>query len=95
MIAVSPHPFAPRDPRRGLSSVCAQCGQAAGAPVHLASFAGMESADAEREAACQLALAEELSAILRTPLADVSAKAGRIERESPLFYGKGENPLLF
>jgi hypothetical protein len=39
--------------------------------------------------------AEELTARMRTPKADVSAKAGRMERESPLFFGTGENPILF
>ena len=51
--------------------------------------------DAEREQARIEAEAEQLSAELRRPLADISTKAGKMERESPLFYGTGENPLLF
>jgi hypothetical protein len=55
-------------------------------------FAGT---DAEREQARIEAEAEELIAEMRRPLADISAKAGRMERDSPLFYGTGENPNLF
>lgn len=45
------------------------------------------------------ALAEEsgraLTERLRSPGENVSASAGDMERESPLFYGKGSNPTLF
>lgn len=59
------------------------------------SFAGMESCDQDRAAALEVSQAEELTARMRTPLADISAKAGRMEQDSPLFYGSGENPTLF
>jgi hypothetical protein len=49
----------------------------------------------ERETARQLAEAEALTEMLRTPKADISKRAGRLERESPLFHGKGDNPCLF
>lgn len=49
---------------------------------------------AKREAE-RIAQAAELTAELRRPLGDVSAKAGEMERKAPLFYGKGDNPLLF
>ena len=74
---------------------CLICGQLPGAAIHAAALPGMESADTDRAAARQLAEAEELTAILRTPKADISAKAGQIERESPLFFGTGANPTLF
>jgi hypothetical protein len=51
--------------------------------------------DAERETARQLAEAEELTQAMRRPLADVSRKAGQLERDSPLFHGTGDNPCLF
>jgi hypothetical protein len=38
---------------------------------------------------------EELTAELLKPKADISAKAGRMERDAPLFWGKGDNPALF
>lgn len=66
-------------------------------PIHLESmpFAGMETADEDRAAALGISQAEELTARMRTPKADISGKAGRMERDSPLFYGQGDNPLLF
>ncbi len=56
---------------------------------------GMEDADREREAAKGEAQAQLLSDEMRRPKGDISDAAGRMERESPLFYGKGENPSLF
>ena len=56
---------------------------------------GMETSDADRLAALGVAQAAELTAELRKPLADVSKKAGDIERNSPLFFGQGDNPTLF
>ena len=49
----------------------------------------------ERVAALAQAEGEKLTEMLRSPKADVSRKAGAIERNSPLFYGKGDNPTLF
>ena len=53
---------------------------------------GCESADADRAEALGIAQADELTAELRKPLADISGKAGRMEREAPLFFGQGDNP---
>lgn len=78
---------------RGLP-VCDICGKGPGDPVHLMTFAGMEQdviAQAESAAALE---GEELTRRMREPLGDVSAKAGRIENDSPLFFGK-INPTLF
>lgn len=55
-------------------------------------FAGTTAA---RAGAMATATGEALTAKLREPAGDVSAKAGQMERESPLFFGKGANPSLF
>ena len=39
--------------------------------------------------------AQDLTAQMRQPLEDVSAKAGKMERDAPLFFGTGANPGLF
>ena len=49
----------------------------------------------ERVAALAQSQGEELTERLRSPKADVSAKAGEMERNAPLFYGTGDNPTLF
>jgi hypothetical protein len=36
-----------------------------------------------------------MTEMMRTRKADISQAAGRMERESPLFMGKGDNPCLF
>lgn len=64
-------------------------------PEDSLTFSGLESCDREREASRLQAQAEELTAEMRRPLADVSRMAGRMERESPLFHGTGSNPTLF
>jgi hypothetical protein len=56
---------------------------------------GCESVDVDRAQAEAIAQAEELTAELRRPLADVSQKAGEMERNAPLFFGTGDNPSLF
>ena len=38
---------------------------------------------------------DELTARMREPARDISTDAGRMEREAPLFFGKGDNPILF
>lgn len=55
----------------------------------------MESADRDRAQARAEAEGAELSAEIRRPIRDVSEAAGRIERDSPLFFGTGDNPTLF
>lgn len=37
----------------------------------------------------------ELEDLMRKPLGSVSKAAGEMERNSPLFYGTGDNPNLF
>jgi hypothetical protein len=56
---------------------------------------GMEGADADRAAEAGEYNAELLSEEMRKPKGDISATAGRMERESPLFWGAGEKPALF
>ena len=56
---------------------------------------GMEKADKDRAAALAKAEADAMSATMREPKADISAKAGEMERNSPLFFGSGDNPGLF
>jgi hypothetical protein len=58
-------------------------------------FDGMETAVEEQEQAAAEYSGEELSAKLLEPKADISAKAGKMERDAPLFYGTGSNPTLF
>ena len=56
---------------------------------------GMEQTDKERAEALGIAEAERLTEILHSKKGDVSDRAGKMERESPLFFGAGENPTLF
>ena len=58
-------------------------------------LAGMESADQDRAEARAIAESEELTAELLKPKADISRKSGKLERESPLFWGTGDSPTLF
>jgi hypothetical protein len=56
---------------------------------------GMAEAVVERLEAEQQAILAALNEVLRQPLGSISDKAGRMERESPIFHGTGENPSLF
>ena len=58
-------------------------------------FDGMAEAYEEQKTAAAQVNGETLTDQLRAPGKDISAAAGRMERDSPLFYGTGENPLLF
>lgn len=84
------HPFRPI--KHG-SSRCQLCGGWDSDSTH--SLELFTDADRDRESARQFAEAEELTQAMRRPLADVSRKAGQLERESPLFFGKGDSPCLF
>ncbi len=64
-------------------------------PEDSLTFAGLETCDQDRAQALAAQTAEELTAEMRKPLADISRKAGRMERDAPLFFGTGENPSLF
>jgi hypothetical protein len=55
----------------------------------------METAEREREESKAMMQRLELEEQMRRPLGDVSRKAGEIERNSPLFFGSGDNPGLF
>lgn len=57
-------------------------------------FAGMEEHVTAQDAAAGAYQAEELTAKMREPLKDISARAGAMERDAPLFYGRVD-PLLF
>ena len=51
--------------------------------------------DRDRDEAKAAHEALEMAKQMRRPLKDVSEAAGIMERRSPLFYGKGNNPTLF
>jgi hypothetical protein len=56
---------------------------------------GMESADSDRAQAEAIQAGHDLTAELLRPKADISARAGLMERNAPLFFGTGDNPTLF
>lgn len=58
-------------------------------------FEVMGNVKEDRAQAAAEAQGEALTAEMLQPKADISKKAGHIERESPLFFGKGSNPTLF
>jgi hypothetical protein len=74
---------------------CEVCRALPGAVVHMLALPSMEEADREREEARGLMQRMELEERMRTVKADISAKAGEMERNSPLFHGAGSNPTLF
>jgi hypothetical protein len=78
--------------RHGLT--CEVCHRLRGSAVHVLALAGMV-ADCEGEEARQRAKAAELTARLIELRASIDGKVGELERESPLFYGTGENPTLW
>jgi hypothetical protein len=55
----------------------------------------MEAAEMEREQARGFMERMELEERMRTVKTDISAKAGEMERNAPLFFGSGDNPALF
>ena len=89
---MTPHTFTPMQYDR---QHCASCKMLAGHPLHILTLPGCETTDADRETARQLQQAEDLTAVMRTPKADISAKARKLEQDSPLFFGTGANPSLF
>jgi hypothetical protein len=74
---------------------CAVCNLLSDHPIHIMTFAGLETCDQDRAEAAALALREDMEARLRSTRGDISARSGRLERESPLFFGTGDNPGLF
>ena len=63
-------------------------------PVESHIFSGMASAVAHQAQAAGEKQAEELSAKLLEPLGNINHRAGELERDSPLFFGKVQ-PTLF
>jgi hypothetical protein len=63
-------------------------------PVHSHVFEGMEDAVTAQAMAAAEMTAEKLSEKMLEPIGDVSGKSGRMERESPLFFGS-IHPTLF
>lgn len=59
------------------------------------SLPGCEKVARDRAEAYGVAQAAAMSERLRSARGDVSRTAGRLERESPLFFGSGDNPGLF
>jgi len=55
---------------------------------------GLDAADREAEEARQQGEAAELTARLLEPRPTIDEKVGKMERESPLFDGTGDNPTL-
>ena len=64
-------------------------------PEDSLTFIGLETCDTDRAEALGIAQAAELTARMRQTRGDISGKAGRMERDSPLFFGTGDNPTLF
>lgn len=63
-------------------------------PVDSHIFAGMETAVEEQATAAAIQTAAELSARMIEDRPSIDAKVGKMERDSPLFYGIIE-PTLF
>ena len=63
--------------------------------VHSLIFLEMEDAVTFQRKAAAIHAAVELSARLIEDRPTIDKQAGRMERESPLFYGTGDNPTLF
>lgn len=64
-------------------------------PIESHTLDGMAGAVAAQAEAAAIYSAEELSAEMLKPLADINRKAGEMERNAPLFFGTGDNPTLF
>lgn len=79
----------------GKRGLCRVCSRPAGSAIHLYDLPTLEGTDDDRESIRQLTEAAELSAKMREPGRNISDKAGRMERESPLFFGAGDSPSLF
>ncbi len=58
----------------------------------IATFPGMEAAVAEQRAQANVHLAGELTKVFNESAGDMTAAAGEIERESPLFRDTAADP---
>ena len=92
---IQPHAFTPSTYNGAPLLRCDLCARFAGDPLHVLTLPGFETVTAERDDARGISQAEELTAIMRSSRGTISGKAGRMEREAPLFFGTGSNPLLF
>lgn len=64
-------------------------------PIQSLAIPGMDNCDAERAHAQGEQLARDLTALMRTPIASIEARAGEMEQRSPLFIGTDANPNNF
>jgi hypothetical protein len=74
---------------------CSVCGQPVGAVVHVRALPGIEAAASKGEEARLSAEAAELRARLLEPRPSIDEKVGKMDRESPLFDGTGDDPKLW
>lgn len=74
---------------------CAVCNLLSDNPIHIMTFAGMETAVEEQSKAAMIYTAEELTKRLLEPRQSIDKKSGEMERNAPLFHGTGDNPSLF
>ena len=77
--------------RRG---ICDVCGKPEGDPTHILILPGMESAVQNQTQAAATYSGEELTKRMLEARPSIDARAGSMENDSPLFYGK-INPTLF
>jgi hypothetical protein len=73
---------------------CVICNLLSDNPVHIMTFAGMETAVAGQATAAAEYTAETLTAKLIEARPSINAAAGRMEQDAPLFYGVIQ-PTLF
>ena len=91
----TPHAFVPVIFQGTEMLRCDACAMFRGHPLHVETLPGMETVDADRESALIVSKSADLGAQFTRPLDSISTKAGKMERHSPLFYGKGDQPTLF
>jgi hypothetical protein len=73
---------------------CVICNLLSDNPVHIMTFAGMETAVADQATAAAEYTGQELTRRLLEPRKSIDARTQAIENDSPLFYGV-INPTLF
>jgi hypothetical protein len=78
-----------------LGGACTLCGLPPESTLHTYTLPGFETVTELRADAAAIQHGEELTTAMRQPLKDVSRMVGKIERDSPLFFGLGDNPTLF
>lgn len=58
-------------------------------------FTVMGNVAEDRKEARAITEGEELTIEMKQPGRDISKRSGKLERDSPLFHGTGDNPGLF